>query len=246
MFLSDIHLPDNIPLSGVFEFIKDLNPDTVILGGDIVDAKGLHGCEHMRADQVERAWYERDRALFTQFLREIHSLAPNAEIIYLEGNHEERYRRLMSKFPGQFSKEAHMRLYPEGVPEGMKIKWIPYGTKESYIKIADTIFKHGDIYPDSHSKQYALNHAPYKVVYGHLHDTQVFTIRNAFGSGAGARYALTAGCLTFRDPDYKKGAPNKWVNGFVSFVFDGKCCTPTPHYIENGRFAVGTKVYACA
>lgn len=200
----------------------------------------------MKADQVDRAWYDRDRALLTQFLREIHKNAPKAEIVYLEGNHEERYRRLMSKYPNQFKGDAHLRLYPEAVPDGLKVKWIPYGNYDSWYKVGDMIFTHGTIYPDAHSQKYALNYAPNKVVYGHLHDFQAFSIRTAMADSKASRYALTSGCLTHRAPDYKKGAPNKWVNGFQSFTCINGVTIPEPHIIENGWFSVGGKVYRAA
>lgn len=242
MFLSDIHLPDSINLDPVFSYLKDLGPDIVILGGDIVDAKGLHGCESMKAESIDRAWYERDRALLTQFLRRIHENCPKAEIVYLEGNHEERYRRLIQKYPNQFKGEAHLRLYPDAVPDGMRVKWIPYGTYKSYYKLGDMVFIHGTVWPDAHAKRYATDHTPFKVVYGHLHHLQSYTTRTPF-EGMEARYAITAGCLTERAPDWKKGAPHQWVNGFVSFITDGRVTTPTVHVIERGRFAVGAKFY---
>lgn len=210
----------------------------MILGGDIVDAMGMHGVENRRAEDFDKSWYVRDVGLLNTFLKEIRKNAPKAEIIYLEGNHEERYRRVMNKFPQLFKDSFH--LLKDSLPKGEEVKWIPYGTYESFYQLGDTIFTHGTIFPDNHSKQYASNHAPFKVIYGHLHDFQAWTIRTAFGGG---KFALTAGCLTHNKPDYKKGSPNKWINGFVDFVFDGKVCTPAPHVIENGRFMVGGKVY---
>lgn len=242
VFLSDIHLPDNIPLSGVFSYIKDLNPDIVILGGDIVDAANTHGCDSMKAEAIQLAWYYRDVKLLREFLTKLQKAAPNAEIIFLEGNHEQRWTRISNKYPGPFP-PGTFDLVRDAAPKGMKIRWIPYGTYESYHKIGDMIFTHGNDYPTDHSKKYAMSYAPNKVLYGHLHDWQAFTIRTAMADNKACRYAMTAGCLTHRQPDYKKGAPNKWVNGFASFVTDGEVTVPTAHVIENGWFAVGAKVY---
>lgn len=197
----------------------------------------------MKAEQIEMAWYYRDVKLLRGFLERIQASAPRARIVYLEGNHEERFRRIMLKYPGPFPPGV-FNLVRDASPKGMKIHWIPYGNYESYFRLGDTVFTHGTIFPDAHSKQYATNYAPFKVVYGHLHDYQTWTIRTAFAT-AQAHYAMTAGCLTHRAPDYKKGAPNKWSNGFVSFYFDGAICTPTAHVIEAGRFSVGPKVYGC-
>lgn len=242
VFLSDIHLPDSIDLKPVFDYICDLNPDFVILGGDIVDAQNLHGCESMKAEAIQMAWYYRDVKLLRGFLEKIQKAAPRAEIVYLQGNHEERFDRIMAKYPGPFP-PGTFDLVRDAKPKGMKIKCIKYGTYQSFYRLGDTVFTHGTIYPDSHAKKYAENYGPFKVVYGHLHDHQAFTIRTAFGGDSSPRYAMTAGCLTHRNPDYKKGAPNKWINGFVSFWTDGAVTVPTAHIIERGVFSVGGKFY---
>jgi hypothetical protein len=229
-------------LSGIFSFLKDLKPDMVILGGDIVDAQNMHGCESMRAEEIQMAWYWRDVKLLRGFLESIQKAAPKAAVVYLEGNHEERFRRVMQKYPGPFP-PGTFDLIRDAAPKGMMLRWIPYGTYDSFYKVGDCIFTHGTIYPDAHARQYATNYAPNKVVYGHLHDYQTWTIRTAMADNKAARYAMTAGCLTHRNPDYKKSAPNKWANGFVSFISDGTTTTPTAHEIEAGRFAVGARVY---
>lgn len=240
VFLSDIHLPESINLEPIFKYLHDLKPDIIILGGDIIDAMDLHGIDSRPASDFDSSWYERDVLLMQSFLTRLWKESPKSEIVYLEGNHEERYRRLMKKYPKPF--EGKFRLHIDGVPKGKVIKWIPYGDYSSFYKLGDTVFVHGTIFPDSHAKKYALDHTPFKCIYGHLHHFQAYTTRKAF-STMSPRYAVTAGCLTPTTPDYKKGAPNQWTNGFISFTYDGKVVNPTVHLIENGKFAVGRKVY---
>lgn len=210
------------------------------MGGDIIDAQDMHGCESMKAGDIEMRWYVRDVNLLANLLKKIRSSAPKAKIVYLEGNHEERYRRIMAKYPKPFPTGTFNLVRDATKGTGIRVEWIPYGTYDSFYRIGDCVFTHGTIYPDNHSKQYAQNHTPYKVVYGHLHDFQAFTIRTAHGGG---KYAMTAGCLTHKLPAYKKGSPNKWVNGFCSFWTDGTTTVPTAHIIENGIFSVGPRVY---
>jgi hypothetical protein len=58
-------------------------------------------------------------------------------------------------------------------------------------------------------------------------------------------YALTAGCLSTVAPEWKKGQPNCWINGFVDFFSDGKITTSTAHIIDTqGRFQIGGRIYA--
>lgn len=250
-FISDIHLPDNINLKPILEYLMDLRQQAkeqgakfaLILGGDIVDAKGMHGIESLAASQIKKEWYERDKQLLSEFLTQISDhVGKNIELVYLEGNHEERYTRIMKKYPDAFEgrfnfhRDVVTKIYPNA-------KWIAYGTYDSYYKLGDCIFTHGTIYPENHAKKYATIYAPFKVVYGHLHHFQSFTLHNAMPE-LPAHYAVTAGCLTHLAPEWKKGHPNMWQNGFVDFVsFDGNT-SATPHLLDNkGRFQVGGKIY---
>lgn len=249
VFLSDIHLSDfdpveceSIDLSPIYKYLVDFQPNIIILGGDIIDAKGMHGVESFTPTQFKQEWYLRDCNLLNNFLLNLHNVAPKAEYVYLIGNHEERYDRLIKKYPDLFREK--LNLIRDGVPKFIqnKMKVIPYGTYESFYKLGDCMFVHGDIYPDQHAKKYAQAHSPYKVWYGHLHDLQIYSQQVA-GPQHVARYAGTAGCLAKRAPEWKKGVMNKWVNGFADFVCIDGVTTVTPHVIENGWFYVGGKIY---
>lgn len=240
VFLSDIHMPNHINLKPVLAYLQDLKPDIVILGGDIIDAKGLHGVESFKVTDFKKEWYKRDVKLLKEFLTKLYKLVPKATFIYLEGNHEERYTRLMRKYIDTFG--GDFNLLRDACPEGMKVKWIPYGTYKSFYRLGDTVFLHGTVWPDIHAKKYALDHTPYKCIYGHLHHFQAYTTRKSLATMS-PRYAVTAGCLTNTAPEWKKGAPNQWINGFISFAMVGSTVTPTVHLIEKGRFYVGPKEY---
>jgi predicted phosphodiesterase len=238
VFLSDMHMPDNIPLKPVFDYIRDVKPKTVILGGDIIDATGLHASESMRAEEIKMSWFKRDCALLKGLVADIRKIAKQAKIVFLEGNHEERYARLQAKFPDLFETSLDMRGYVKGLVD----KFIPYGKADSYHVISDCVFTHGNIFPDAHAKAYALRYTPMKVVYGHLHHFQAYTTHRALVFER-PRYSLTAGCLSTTNPDWKRGASNQWVNGFVTFWTDGKVTVPSPVLIEQGKFVIGGKVY---
>ena len=250
VFLSDIHFPDNIPLDHVLNYVRDLYKVTIaqknkfllILGGDIIDAKGMHGVDSFAASQIKLEWYDRDKQLMSSFLRQLLDIAPRAEVVFLEGNHEERYKRIMRRYPDafggrfEFDRDVLSKVFP-------KSKWIPYGDYESYYKLGDTVFTHGTIYPQNHAKKYAEIYAPFKVVYGHLHHYQAYTMHSAMPTLA-PHYSVTSGCLSKTAPEWKKGQPNCWVTGFVDFISDGEITTSTAHIIDvKGRFQIGGKVY---
>jgi len=250
VFLSDIHLPDSINLKPVFSYVKDLYQQTlktkdkflIILGGDIIDAKGMHGIDSLAASQIKLEWYERDKQLMSSFLQQLLDIAPRTDVVFLEGNHEERYKRIMRRYPDafggrfEFDRDVLTKIFP-------KAKWIPYGDYESYFKVGDTVFTHGTVYPQNHAKKYAEVFAPFKVVYGHLHHFQAYTMHSAMPELA-PHYSVTAGCLSKTAPEWKKGQPNCWLTGLVDFFSDGTITTSTPHIIDTkGRLMVGGKIY---
>jgi predicted phosphodiesterase len=238
VFLSDVHLPYQINLKPLFQYLKDLQPDQIVLGGDILDGPD-HGVDGWTMEQVEKRGfecYDRDVKLIKEFVASLHKAAPKAKIVYLEGNHEERYMRLVRRYPNAL--KARFRLW-DAVPG---VKWIPYGDYDSFYKVGDMLFTHGTIFPDAHSKKMAMAYLPDKVCYGHIHDFQSYTTHNGDPRKPG-RYAVTAGCLCGRLPDYKKGHPNKWVNGFVSWTSVNGTTSAVPVLIESWGFAVGNKLY---
>jgi predicted phosphodiesterase len=245
VFLSDVHLPYEIDLSPILQYLKDLQPDQIILGGDIIDADGTFGIDGWTADQVEKMGfklYDRDVALLTSLLEKIHKAAPRAKVVFLEGNHEQRYRRPKARYPELL--KDRFNLERDGIPDAVKknFTWIPYGDYDSFHKVGDMLFTHGTIYPDAHAKKMAMAYLPNKIVYGHIHDFQSYTTHNGDPRKPG-RYAVTAGCLCGRIPDYKKGQPNKWVNGFISWASVGGGTTATPILVENWGFMVGKTLY---
>lgn len=238
VFISDIHMPDHISLEGIFAYIKDLQPNYVVLGGDIIDAQGFHASESMKAEQVNLDWFKRDVELAMGLIEIIRKLAPKALVVYLEGNHEQRYNRLQCKYPDLFKDSLN---YRKAVGQFVD-KYIPYGTAASYYVVGDVVFTHGDIFPDMHAKPYAIRYSPRKVVYGHMHHFQAYTTHRALINEQ-PRYGVTAGCLSTLNPEWKKGQANQWVNGFISFWTDGSTTVPSVHLIEKGKFMIGGKIY---
>lgn len=241
VFLSDLHMPENIKLDGVVAYIKDFQPNVVILGGDIIDGKDMFGAESLPASAIKMSWFERDSQLIAGLLDRIASVtAKGTKLVFLSGNHENRYCNIETRYPDAFKgrfdfKPVVQKYFPN-------YKWVPYNTYGSFYKIGDCKFTHGRIYPENHAKKYAQVYIPSKVVYGHLHSYQAFTIHN-IDPDMPPRYAINGGCLTKISPEWKKGAPNMWLNGFVSFVSEKGVTVPTVHLIEKGKFNVGAQEY---
>ena len=248
VFLSDIHeshldrkKSESIDRRGIEKYVADFKPDILILGGDVIDGANLHGVESFSKTSFNPAWYERDKLLLERVIKPLHDTRPRGcRFVFLEGNHEERYTRLARKYvkyKGQFNfkRDVFDKL-------DIDVKYVKYAEYGNHYKVGDCIFIHGHIYPTHHAQSYGLQYSPYKVWYGHIHDFQIHSTHTA-GPHVKSRYAGTAGCLCKKGPVWKKGIPNKWVNGFASFVSINGVTTVTPHIIEKGWFNVGNKIY---
>jgi predicted phosphodiesterase len=234
IFLSDLHIPENIALEPIHKFIKDYKPNLIILGGDIIDAVGMHASESMKAEQVKMSWYERD----VKYLKDFFARLPKVKIVFLEGNHEQRWRRISAKYPEVFGKTVDLKR-----DSSIKsMEYIPYGDYNAFYKVGDMIFHHGTVFPDMHAKQYAYRYAPYKSCYGHQHDFQAYSLHRALVNDH-FRYGFSGSCLCKTNPEWKRGSANRWVNLFTTFVSDGKTTIPTIHLIEKDKFYYGGKEY---
>jgi len=95
LFISDLHIPFQHKkiLDKTFSLIKDISPNIVILGGDIID---FYLVSFWLVDKTKITITQEILQTFN-ILTHIRELLPKAEIIYLEGNHEERFIKFILK-----------------------------------------------------------------------------------------------------------------------------------------------------
>lgn len=92
---SDIHDIDCCPFYRrmFVEAAKRAQPDVIVLGGDVFDLP-----EFSKYDQDPREWEPLTRIRWVHtFLRDLRENCPDAEIIFVEGNHEFRFLRNLAE-----------------------------------------------------------------------------------------------------------------------------------------------------
>lgn len=103
--ISDIHFPyhDKLALGAVKRFIKANSVDVVVFNGDILDMYDVSSFDKS-PDRMNSLQEELNLAmrLFSDLRREL----PDAEMVYVEGNHEYRLKRYLMRHPELFSLEA--------------------------------------------------------------------------------------------------------------------------------------------
>jgi len=130
--LFDTHIPHNINLSGIMEFLRDFKPEYLILGGDIMNIDSL---SHWSLAGGKRLTLEGKRLkkecevtkIILDQLRD--AVGESCNIVYLEGNHEDWVNQYIDKNPemkGIIDLPLMLDL------EKRNIKWIPYTSKNNY------------------------------------------------------------------------------------------------------------------
>jgi predicted phosphodiesterase len=208
IFLSDIHYRyhDVAALRLVKAVMRDLVPDIVFLGGDILDHYAL---SKFARDPRRRLDLQDDLNHAKKELKAFRKLAPNARFLFLEGNHEYRLQRyLWSKAPEVSILDA--LTLPELLDlRRLGIEWLPTGT---IWRQGELHHIHGDEIGGGsiNPARTIFLKAPGNIIFGHYHKLQVHYHRTLSGSTSAA---FANGCLCTLTPEYLVFP--QWVQGFT-------------------------------
>jgi hypothetical protein len=214
-------------------FCRDFKPDTTIIGGDFLDFPKLCKAEEKNRLKQEGQRLAHDFELGNQVLDEIDGFSK--EKVFLIGNHDARLQKFIEEYPeleGLISLEGNLRLKERGytvIPEN-----------KAY-KMGHARFIHGWYFGMHHAKK-TVNEMGDNVFYGHVHDVQAHTKAN-YDQMPLIGYSM--GCLCDLDPEWRRGRPNRWVNGFGVFYFssDGAFTFYNPIIIKGGFWGPNGKYY---
>jgi metallophosphoesterase superfamily enzyme len=234
--LSDIHIPyqDQRALSVCLEYLRDLRPDQIILNGDIVDFYTVSKFQKdaMRIDTLQSE-IDEARALLN-LLRKDH---PQAEIVYLRGNHEERLEKFLIDRASALTSLRCLSLDDL------------LGLSDNNVRFVDTMYSigklditHGEVartLPGSSSRAH-FDRTHRSTIIGHVHRLNEVRIRDAHG----VHILLENGCLCGLQPEYARMMTN-WQQGFTVIEYSTRTgdFLAKQHGIVDGELVVGDKVY---
>lgn len=225
------------------DHIKRIQPDTVILGGDIFDLAefGKYSVDPREWDVVGKIkWVH-------TFLAEIREGAPDAEIVFIEGNHEHRLLRHLGEASPQLQ-TILSDLHGFTVPKLLGLD----AYEVRYIARADLgTFNKGDLAKEL-SKNYECFHNCFMVdhfpngaergvpgVNGHNHK---YISTPHYSHKYGSYRWDQLGCGHVRAASYCDG--EKWNIGFMTVHVDTQNEIPLMNYHFLGDFAeIGGKFY---
>lgn len=238
-FISDLHCPfqDKAAVTVTCKAIRDYKPNAVVLAGDFYDFYSVseHDKEPGRCKFLQA---ELDAAKPT--VQEVDDAAGDADVLFLEGNHEYRLARMLQKNEGL----CEMRSLQLPVAAELPRRW-QYFPNQTRFKLGPLTLLHGDVRGRGTSVKHAgfgmLSKLRTSCMFGHLHRFQTYhetaddgTIRGGFANGhlcdvSEAKYITS--------PD--------WQMGWTSIDFDWSIgvFSVAPHLIVKNAMRWGNITY---
>lgn len=245
---------DRGALDVLSQIVADLQPRRVHCVGDGMDAAelsdryprppSLH--ETLQPGLCEWHWW----------LHDIRAAAPDAEMDYHEGNHEERLRRfLVAHFPAVYElRRADQLAHPPALAfenllalDALGVRWIgDYPQDEDWS--GNLRLRHGDTArKNPGSTAWAIvQDADSDEAFGHIHRQELVT-KSIYGRHRRrVAQAFCVGCLCHVDGRVPGSSPDDyWSQGFVvrDFLPEGELASTTFVRIDEGRALFEGRLY---
>jgi hypothetical protein len=239
----DIHIPfhNQKALLLWLQFIKDVQPDKIIILGDVVDFPGISRFNKTLTDEADMV---RACLLTRKFFALVRSLCPEAEIIFTEGNHENRWDRRWAQDENRAMggvASVFMTLADIFGLREFDIKFYAY--EDNYVYKNFTFTHKGRLFSgnDAGSMSARKTFQGWKCsgIIGHSHRGGTFPQHNRVGDFEVAENY----CLCKLNPPWIKDPD--WMNGHTLIRFnqmsDRFHITPMP--IVGDAFVYGDKIY---
>lgn len=243
LVVGDAHVGADDPLvrfDYANELIMDKRPDKIIIMGDFLTLNCLSAWDMNKRMKMEGRRYfdeivQGNEALDRMFhglnidnqrLRKNKKKLYIPDIIYIEGNHEDRLTRYMESdptFQGTVSIPKDLQLAERA------IKWVPYREYYHHNGIAFTHIPHNSVKPVSgkYHVHKAMDCTIQSVVYGHTHKLET-ACRHVPGMKH-LQQVLSAGCFFEHDEEYVHGLITNYWKGLILL-----------NNYKEGRFDIAT------
>lgn len=235
-FLSDIHFPyhDQPAVDVALAALRDWRPELVVLGGDIFD---FYQISEYSQDPSRRLTIQDELDSARGFWESINNL--DADVIYLEGNHESRLTRTIHKNPGLYNLRA--LSFPIAAELPRHWRWYP---SQTHLKVGPLILLHGDLRGGPSGVHIAwalLKRLRTSCLFGHFHR---FDIAYETGYDGLPRVGFGNGHLSDVLRAEYVTTPN-WQTGFSTIEYSPEegIFAVQQHLIINGQLVFRGRIY---
>lgn len=235
---SDSHFPfqDKAVLAIVQTIAKEMQPDFMVHKGDLLDCRMLSRFDK-DPSRKESQQDEIDQA--RSHLATMRLTCPQSRFVLLEGNHEDRLRKMLWTLEGPAAVLATLTSFQKAITwpallglDELRIEFVPYAEQSKRNFLPKFITKHGTAVSAKSAATAAKEQAKYNKSgsSGHTHRLGVFYHRDANGS----HVWVETGCTCRLDPEYC--VDPDWQQGCVFYTFDAitGAVAVEPVFIYNG------------
>lgn len=235
----DVHIPFENPqtVSVVGQIAEILQPNYLIQMGDLGDCYHLSDFDQ-DPNRLHRLQDEIDG--MRSHLVQMRMRSEKSQLIYLEGNHEDRLRRTMWKLKGPARALAQLNIVREALTwpsllglNELGVKFIPYDSRQAKQKILPKwILKHGTMVRkfSGYTARGEMEKYGRSGSSGHTHRLGM----HMRSDHNGAHAWLETGCCCSLEPEYMPDPD--WQNGAVVMTFEPQtgAFQAEPIFIHNG------------
>lgn len=219
LVLSDIHVPyHNVQaLTTAMTWGKKMNPDTILLNGDTIDAHSLSRF----VKNPKRRDFAGELRMFADLIDVLRNEFKDAQIIFKVGNHEERYDQFLYRKAHELAGVEEFTL--ENIIRKRSGREIEFVTDKRIIKAGHLNIIHGHEFAQSifnpvNPARGLFLRGKSSAMQGHNHQTSEHTEPNMDGK---IMTTWSVGCLCELHPQYMP--INRWNHGcaFIEVEDDG-------------------------
>ncbi len=208
VMLNDVHVPHNIPLDSILEFINDFEPDYVLLVGDIVNNDPFDHWARAVPRRFQgmpnpKEYYEECNQIFYRPLKE--AVSDNCDIVHWVGNHEYWSNKAIGDMP---EGEGYWEVWNN--VENIDL-WVP---NKQIANLGKLHFLHGDIVTGRGHAAKIMNLYRRNVRYGHFHNIEEASHQSPIDM-IDRHTARSCGTLEEFNPEFMEGRPHSWLHAFT-------------------------------
>lgn len=204
--------------------VKRLNPDEVVLLGDMLDCEGWLAQHHVLGFVANCDYtFQEDIKATNWFLDKLQEAAPNARMWYFLGNHEDRVERAIvdtvlgnqgdaAFLQALWGVEVVLRLKERGISCVRRDVIYSQGFPRGWLQLGKMCFAHEAGGKGKNAARDVVSKAAANVTFGHTHREDTATI---VFPGVGICKAFNPGCLCHMQPIYMHSDPTSWSQGYA-------------------------------
>lgn len=213
--LSDTHYPyeDKDAMTMVRAFMEDLQPDIVVLNGDILDCPTISKYAPRRGELLKETSLQDQLDYATDRLEELRETVPGARFEFIEGNHEDRLQLYLGSKAKELASLRVLDFDQLAKLDDLGMNHTVYGQG---VWLNDRLFCYHGQYIGSNWTDKERMSSGASTITGHQHQQRVSYHRDRSRSYKN----VGQGCLCSMNPPYLRTPPN-WQQGFVyGYIFD--------------------------